>query len=77
MLPEGFVVVFSSIFGINITDVNDFDVKTSTRIVLFVTFLNGSVFFYFYGGFLTSVLAIPSEAVPFTTPEGLLKTNYR
>ena len=66
----------SSIFGINIMDANDPDYKTSARINLFVIFISGSLFFYFYGAFLTSALAVPSTQQPFNSPEGVLKTSY-
>ena len=78
---EAFTTSLSSMFGfqigVNVIDGNASDIKTSTRIVLFTIKISGSLLFYFYGGFLTSALVIPSEAKPFTTPDGILKTNYR
>ena len=80
-LLEAFTTSLASIFGfqigIEVLDANASDIKTSNRTILFTIFINGSLFFYFYGGFLTSALAIPSEAKPFITPDGILKTNYR
>ena len=69
--------MFGFQIGVNVIDGNASDIKTSTRIVLFTIKISGSLLFYFYGGFLTSALVIPSEAKPFTTPDGILKTNYR
>ena len=60
-----------------IWDAHEFNSRDSGRCTLFIVFISGSVFFYIYGGFLTSSLAIPNENLPFKSPKELLKTNYR
>ena len=67
----------ASVFGIGVIDHNDPDYNKSSKILIFITFLAGSVFFYSYQAFLTSSLAVPSETVPFRTPEEILQTNYK
>ena len=74
---EALAVSIAPFFGIGLQDANDSEIKASARIYLFVTYLCGSLYFYTYGGYLTSALAIPSESNPFGSPEELLKTNYR
>ena len=72
-----FAISFGSIFAITIRDANELGLKKSTRLCLFVIFICGSLFAYFYTGFLTSALAVPSKFAPFNSPEGILQTNYR
>ena len=60
-----------------IKDANDLNLSSSARLSLFTVFLSGSLFFYTYGAFLTSSLAVPNEEVPFNSPEGILNTKYR
>lgn len=72
-----FAISFGSIFGITIRDANELGIKISTRLCLFVIFICGSLFVYFYTGFLTSALAVPSKFAPFNSPEGILQTEYR
>ena len=74
---EAITISTSAIFAVTIKDANDLSTKASGRLVLFVIFICGSLFFYVYGGSLTSVLAIPSEYKPFDSPEGILKTSYK
>ena len=74
---EAFCIVSSSIFGMSIIDANDTNSKTSERLMLLVTFISGSLFYYNYCAFLTSSLAVPNENLPFDSPEGILNTNYR
>ena len=74
---EAFCIVSSSIFGMGIWDANDTTSKTSERLMLLITFISGSLFYYTYCAFLTSSLAIPNENLPFDSPEGILNTNYR
>ena len=64
-------------FGIEVIGHHDPDYNKSSKILIFITFLAGSVFFYSYQAFLTSSLAVPSETVPFRTPEEILQTNYK
>ena len=66
-----------SVFGIEVIDHHDQDYNKSSKILIFISFLAGSIFFYSYQAFLTSSLAVPSETVPFRTPEEILQTNYR
>ena len=74
---EALSIVSSSIFGLCIRDANDTNSKTSERLILFVVFISGSLFYYTYCGFLTSSLAVPNENFPFGSPEEILNTNYR
>ena len=74
---ETFCIAISAIFGMSIKDANDENSSTCGRLSLFTVFICGSLFFYTYGGFLTSSLAVPNEKFPFNSPEGILKTNYR
>ena len=74
---EALAVSIAPVFGIMLQDANDSKINASARIFLFVTYLCGSLYVYIYGGYLTSALAIPSESIPFGSPEELLKTNYR
>ena len=74
---ESLAVSISPVFGIMLHDANDSEINASARFYLFVTYICGSIYFYVYGGYLTSALAIPSESNPFGSPEELLKTNYR
>ena len=67
----------ASVFGIGLLDANDPSSTKSARFSLFVIFICTSIIFYVYGGFLTSILAIPTEYKPFNNPEDLLKTTYR
>ena len=60
-----------------IWDANEFDSNQSGRLALFIVFISGSLFFYTYGGFLTSSLAVPMEYIPFSSPQEILSTNYR
>ena len=76
-IVEALCITSSSIFGMVIWDAHEFNSRDSGRCALFIVFISGSVFFYIYGGFLTSSLAIPNENLPFNSPEELLKTNYR
>ena len=74
---EAFCITSTSIFGSGIKDANDNKGNVSERLTLFIIFTYGSLFFYTYCGFLTSSLAIPTDNIPFSSPEGILKTNYR
>ena len=76
-LLYAFCITFSSIFGLGIKDANDVNLSSSARLSLFTVFLSGSLFFYTYGAFLTSSLAVPNEQFPFNSPEGILNTKYR
>ena len=60
-----------------IWDANEFQSNESGRLTLLIVFTSGSIFFYTYGGFLTSSLAVPVGNVPFSSPEELVTTNYR
>ena len=64
-------------FGIGIKDANDLSTTKSARLTMFVVFICGSLFFYVYGAFLTSALAVPKIYTPFNTPEEILSTNYK
>ena len=74
---ESLCITFSSIFCLGIKDANDIASNASERLTLLIIFTCGSLFFYTYCGFLTSSLAIPNDKMPFNSPEGILKTNYR
>ena len=74
---EAFINSTATIFGMNILDGNNPSISTSARLSLFVLFICTSPIFYTYGGYLTSILAIPTEYRPFNNPEELLETNYR
>ena len=74
---EALAVSIAPVFGIMLQDANDSKINASARILLFVTYLCGSICVYIYGGYLTSALAMPSESNPFGSLEELLKTNYR
>ncbi len=69
--------MIASVFGIEVIGHHDPDYNKSSKILIFITFLAGSVYFYSYQAFLTSSLAVPSETVPFRTPEEILQTNYK
>ena len=70
--------MFGSVFGIEVIDHHDKEYNKSTKILLFIILLAGSVFFYSYQAFLTSSLvAVPAATVPFRTPEEILQTNYK
>ena len=60
-----------------IRDANAINSYQSARFGLFVVFTGGSLFWYTYNAFLTSSLAIPAKHLPFTSPEGILNTDYR
>ena len=64
-------------FGIGIKDANDLNITKSARFTMFVIFICGNFFFYAYGAFLTSALAVPKLHIPFNSPEEILNTNYR
>ena len=74
---ESFINSAASIFGMDVLDANDPKTTKSARLGLFVIYLCTSIIFYVYGGFLTSILAIPTHSNPFKSPDDLLKTNYR
>ena len=74
---EALTISIAPVFGIMLRDANDSETNTSARFYLFVTYICGSIYFYVYGGYLTSALAVPSKSNPFGSPEELLKTNYR
>ena len=74
---EALLIPVSSIFALSTRDANDLNINLSAKIGLLVVFLSGSLIFYAYGGFITSSLAVPNNEKPFSSPEGLLKTNYR
>ena len=74
---EAFCISASSIFGMGIWDANEFQSNESGRLTLLIVFISGSIFFYTYGGFLTSSLAVPMEYIPFSSPHEILSTNYR
>ena len=74
---EAFMNSTASMFGIGLLDANDPSSTKSARLSLFVIFICTSIIFYVYGGFLTSILAVPTEYKPFNNPEDLLKTTYR
>ena len=74
---EAFCISTSSIFGMGIWDAHQFHSNESGRLTLLIVFISGSVFFYTYGGFLTSSLAVPMENIPFSSPQEILSTNYR
>ena len=74
---ETITISSSSIFGIGFKDANDLNITKSARFTMFVIFICGSFFFYAYGAFLTSALAVPKLHIPFNTPEEILNTNYR
>ena len=74
---EAFINSTATIFGMDILDGNDRSISTSARLSLFVLYICTSIIFYIYGGFLTSILAIPTDSNPFNSPDDLLKTNYR
>ena len=73
---EAITISISSFFGMAVTSDNDL-LKDSIRTLMFIIFIFGSLFFYVYNGFLTSVLTVPADYRPFNSPEGVLKTNYR
>ena len=84
--PKGFTTISalttvtittSSIIGLGIRDANDLSITKSARLTMFVVLICGSVFFYVYGAFLTSALAVPKMYTPFNSPEEILHTNYR
>ena len=60
-----------------IRDANAINSYQSARFGLFVVFTGGSLFWYTYNAFLTSSLAVPAKHLPFTSPEGILNTDYR
>ena len=64
-----------AIIGMSFDD-NSFAKKRS-KFILWIIFLSGSLFFYSYQAYLTSALALPSKSIPFETPEGLLKTDFK
>ena len=74
---EALTLSIAPVLGITLQDANDSEINTSARFYLFVIYICGSIYFYIYGGYLTSALAIPSQSNPFGSPEELLKTNYR
>ena len=74
---ESFINSAASIFGMDVLDANDPNTTKSARLGLFVIYICTSIIFYVYGGFLTSILAVPTDSNPFNSPDNLLKTNYR
>ena len=74
---EAITISTSSIIGLGIRDANDLSTTKSARLTMFVVFICGSLFFYVYGAFLTSALAVPKIYTPFNTPEEILSTNYK
>ena len=74
---ESLTISTAPIFGIALYDANNPGTSASARLTLSVVFLCSSLYFYIYGGFLTSSLAIPIENLPFHSPEDILQTSYR
>ena len=70
-------IATSSIFTISIMDANGLRTNQFGKIVLFLTFLSGSVFFYSYSAVFISFLTVPNPNVPFHNPEELAKTSYK
>ena len=61
----------------DVLDANDPNTTKSARLGLFVIYICTSIIFYVYGGFLTSILAVPTDSNPFNRPDNLLQTDYR
>ena len=76
-IVEAFAIATAPIFGIALYDANNPETRASARLTLSVVFLCSSIYFYTYGGFLTSSLAIPIENLPFYSPEDIFQTSYR
>ena len=74
---ESIFISTYSIFSFGIKDANDVKSTRSAKLSMFVIFSGGSVFYSVYGSYLTSALAIPKIYKPFSSPEGILNTNYR
>ena len=53
-IVEAFTIATAPIFGIALYDANNPETSASGRLTLFVVFLCSSIYFYTYGGFLTS-----------------------
>ena len=76
-LLECIAISTLSLFRYRIKDANDTKAANSVRITVFVVFVFGSLFYYFYLSSLRSSLAVPKMYKPFTSPEEILFTNYR
>ena len=70
-------ICIGSVFGIIIQDANATNIGRSGRFALLVIFLTGNILYFAYQAAIVSRFSIPSEKLPFTSPEELLKTKYR
>ena len=69
-------ICIGSFFGIIIQDANATNIGRSGRFALLVIFLTGNILYFAYQAAIVSRFSIPSEKLPFTSPEELLKTKY-
>ena len=74
---KAFGISFGAMFGITIIDANEPNYSRSKKVLLYTIFLSGTTVFCAYQAELTSALAVPSNKLPFRSPEDLLQTDYR
>ena len=69
-------ICIGSFFGIVIEDANATNIGRSGRFALLSIFLTGNIIYFAYQAAIVSRFSIPSEKLPFNSPEELLKTKY-
>ena len=74
---KAFGISFGAMFGITVIDANEPNYSRSKKVLLYTIFLSGTTVFCAYQAELTSALAVPSNKLPFRSPEDLLQTDYR
>ena len=73
---NAFGISFGASFGMTVIDANESNSR-SKKILLLTIFLSGNAIFIAYQAELTSALSVPSNKLPFRSPEELLQTDYR
>ena len=74
---KAFGISFGAMFGITIIDANVPNYSRSKKVLLCTIFLSGTIVFCAYQAELSSALTVPSNKLPFRSPEDLLQTDYR
>ena len=74
---RAFGISFGALFGITIIDANKPNYSRSKKVLLCTIFLSGTIVFCAYQAELSSALTVPSNKLPFRSPEDLLQTDYR
>ena len=68
---------FQAFLGGSINENIDKNNYFSTRLVIFIYSMMGTIFWISYGAYLTRDLAVPVEHVPFSSLEEFLETDYK